>query len=327
MQHGGDRQPRLPGDLRGHLRQTAPTQGSPRTSSSGFGARPDVQQMPNVPHGRPSSSWPSTCSCSAGPGSSPPVPMTFMPELFPGMLLRIPSYGFQAYVQGSPTPSSSAPAAASPPRRHLRAEQHWLGHRTDLLALLPLGGRKRMTQAVKNGSRSTNQVADHHRGWSWRSTPRTGAAGQAGHAGSMSGSGPTCCRGKSAHRSRGRPGSSTSGTARAGMFAVCMGYTGGDRDFTVPVLGTGWTDAGTPYQPVGYIKDADGWVSLRGRLKAGTGTDAVAFTSRPDTCRRHGPVPGSRRQRQQRHTDRGSQRRRHARRLAGHQPGAGPVPG
>jgi hypothetical protein len=62
------------------------------------------------------------------------------------------------------------------------------------------------------------------------------------------------------------------------MFAVCMGYTGGDRDFTVPVLGTGWTDAGTPYQPVGYIKDADGWVSLRGRLKAGTGTDAVAFT-------------------------------------------------
>jgi hypothetical protein len=66
-----------------------------------FGARPDVQQMLNVPHGSAEffmalylfiQHWAGMFTAS--------VPLTFMPELWPGMLLRIPAYGFQAYVQG-----------------------------------------------------------------------------------------------------------------------------------------------------------------------------------------------------------------------------------
>jgi hypothetical protein len=65
-----------------------------------FGGRPDVQQMPYVQKGKPEffmalylfmQRWAAQFSAT--------VPMTFMPELFPGMLLRIPQYGFQAYVQ------------------------------------------------------------------------------------------------------------------------------------------------------------------------------------------------------------------------------------
>lgn len=62
------------------------------------------------------------------------------------------------------------------------------------------------------------------------------------------------------------------------MFAIPINYTGGDQTFTAPTLGTGWSNAGSPYLSVGYIMDSEGWVTLRGRLKAGTGVDQVAFT-------------------------------------------------
>lgn len=66
-----------------------------------FGARPDVQQMPYIHQGTPEffmalylfmQRWAGMFTAS--------IPMTFMPELFPGMLLRIPEFGFQAYVRG-----------------------------------------------------------------------------------------------------------------------------------------------------------------------------------------------------------------------------------
>ncbi|MCW2930041.1 MAG: peptidoglycan endopeptidase [Actinomycetia bacterium] len=64
-----------------------------------FGARPDLQQLPGVigPQGEFFSalflfmrSWAYQYNAD--------VPLTFMPELWPGMLLQIPTYGFQAYV-------------------------------------------------------------------------------------------------------------------------------------------------------------------------------------------------------------------------------------
>lgn len=108
-----------------------------------FGGRPDVQQMPYVPKGAPeffmatylfTQRWASQFTAS--------IPLTFMPELFPGMLLRIPDYGFQAYVQQvvhsgsygeggnfSTQVSVCAPSNIGKPDRN------------DLLSLLPIGGK------------------------------------------------------------------------------------------------------------------------------------------------------------------------------------------
>ena len=64
-----------------------------------FGARPDLQQLPGVvgPQGEFFSalflfmrSWAYQYNAD--------IPMTFMPELWPGMLLQIPAFSFQAYV-------------------------------------------------------------------------------------------------------------------------------------------------------------------------------------------------------------------------------------
>jgi len=64
-----------------------------------FGARPNFDQMPTVAQGEIEFwyalhnwmlSWSQQFSCN--------LPLTFMPELFPGMLIRIAAYGFQAYV-------------------------------------------------------------------------------------------------------------------------------------------------------------------------------------------------------------------------------------
>jgi hypothetical protein len=64
-----------------------------------FGARPDFEQMPGVvgPQGEFFSAlflfmqnWAYQYNAD--------IPVTFMPELWPGMLVQIPAFGFQAYV-------------------------------------------------------------------------------------------------------------------------------------------------------------------------------------------------------------------------------------
>jgi hypothetical protein len=64
-----------------------------------FGARPDLEQLPGIagPQGEFFSalflfmrSWAYQYDAD--------VPMTFMPELWPGMLLQVPDFSFQAYV-------------------------------------------------------------------------------------------------------------------------------------------------------------------------------------------------------------------------------------
>ncbi len=64
-----------------------------------FGGRPNVETYPNIPHGPQEfylALW-RFCLHWAGQFSAD-VPMTFMPELWPGMLIQIKDYDFQAYV-------------------------------------------------------------------------------------------------------------------------------------------------------------------------------------------------------------------------------------
>lgn len=64
-----------------------------------FGARPDVQQVPSIQTGRPEfflalylfmQHWANQFTAT--------IPVTFMPELWPGMITQIPAFSFQAYV-------------------------------------------------------------------------------------------------------------------------------------------------------------------------------------------------------------------------------------
>ena len=64
-----------------------------------FGARPNIQQVPSIQQGRPEffmalylfmQHWANQFTAT--------VPMTFMPELWPGMIMQIPAFSFQCYV-------------------------------------------------------------------------------------------------------------------------------------------------------------------------------------------------------------------------------------
>lgn len=64
-----------------------------------FGARPDIQQVPSIQQGRPEfflalylfmQHWANQFTAT--------IPVTFMPELWPGMVAQIPAFSFQAYV-------------------------------------------------------------------------------------------------------------------------------------------------------------------------------------------------------------------------------------
>jgi hypothetical protein len=64
-----------------------------------FGARPLVEQMPNIPYGPQEfymALWQFMKHWSEQFTAT--VPMTFMPELYPGMVMQIEEFGFQAYV-------------------------------------------------------------------------------------------------------------------------------------------------------------------------------------------------------------------------------------
>jgi len=123
--------------------ETAPS-GFTKSFLQRFGARPDVQQMANVPNGAAvffmalylfMQHWAAQFSAS--------VPMTFMPELFPGMLLRVPEYGFQAYVQGVTHTFQFGQGGGFQTQADICSPSNiGKSDRTDLLSLLPLGGAK-----------------------------------------------------------------------------------------------------------------------------------------------------------------------------------------
>lgn len=109
---------------------------------SRFGGRPNMVTIPSIQQGRPEffmalylfmQHWANQFKAK--------VPMTFMPELWPGMLLRLPEYNFQAYItevthsfQFGPGGFFLTDAQVVAPAR--------LTNRTDLFGLLPLGGKR-----------------------------------------------------------------------------------------------------------------------------------------------------------------------------------------
>jgi hypothetical protein len=108
-----------------------------------FGARPDVETMPQIQQGAPEffmalylfmRRWAGMFTAS--------VPMTFMPELFPGMLLRVPDYGFQAYVTGVTHSGSYGSGGSFTTQAEICAPSNTgSADRSDLLSLLPQGGK------------------------------------------------------------------------------------------------------------------------------------------------------------------------------------------
>lgn len=54
------------------------------------------------------------------------------------------------------------------------------------------------------------------------------------------------------------------------------GASGGDSGYTAPILLNSWTNRGSGYEPAGFMKDASGFVHLRGRI-TGAALGVVAF--------------------------------------------------
>lgn len=107
---------------------------------SRFGARPNLDQMPNINIGSQEfymALWNFMYYWAAQ--FTAQIPMTFMPELYPGMIIQIPEFDFQAYVtevahQGSYGQNGQFTTMATivAPARTSSA--------TDLFGMLPLGG-------------------------------------------------------------------------------------------------------------------------------------------------------------------------------------------
>jgi hypothetical protein len=70
------------------------------------------------------------------------VPMTFMPELWPGMLLRLPEYNFQAYIVEVQHTFQFGPGGGFHTAAQIVAPARMSGDRSDILGMLPLGGPK-----------------------------------------------------------------------------------------------------------------------------------------------------------------------------------------
>lgn len=112
-----------------------------------FGARPNVTNVPQI-HGGQNvgraeffmalyyfmQAWAGMFSAT--------VPLTFMPELWPGMLLRIPEFGFQAYVTGVTHSGSYGSSGSFTTDVQIIAPANIGGAgRDNLLSLLPNGGQ------------------------------------------------------------------------------------------------------------------------------------------------------------------------------------------
>lgn len=126
-----------------------------------FGVRPDVKNIPQI------FSAGSDAVVSQGQATffmalylfmqawanmfTATVPLTFMPELWPGMLLRIPQFGFQAYVRGVTHSGSFGSSGSFTTDVDICAPSNIGGSaRTDLIGLLPNGGDPLVSTAKAN---------------------------------------------------------------------------------------------------------------------------------------------------------------------------------
>jgi cell wall-associated NlpC family hydrolase len=106
-----------------------------------FGGRPNVVNIPIIRQGAPEffmalylfmQRWANQFRAS--------VPMTFMPELWPGMLLRLPEFGFQAYINEVQHTFQFGPGGGFRTQAQIIAPSRTSGSKTDILGMLPLGG-------------------------------------------------------------------------------------------------------------------------------------------------------------------------------------------
>lgn len=127
---------------------------------SRFGARPNMVTMPIITQGAPEffmalylfmQHWANQFQCN--------VPMTFMPELWPGMLLTLPTYGFQAYIQSVTHTFQFGPGGGFYTTAQVCAPARTTGgSRTDVFGMLPLAGSANAgTVAAASGAASTTQ--------------------------------------------------------------------------------------------------------------------------------------------------------------------------
>lgn len=108
---------------------------------SRFGGRPNMVTMPTISQGRPEffmalylfmQRWANQFQAS--------VPMTFMPELWPGMILRLPEFNFQAYITEVQHSFQFGPNGGFRTQVQICAPAR-LDSVTDVFGLLPLGGQ------------------------------------------------------------------------------------------------------------------------------------------------------------------------------------------
>jgi hypothetical protein len=138
---------------------------------SRFGGRPNMVSIPSIQQGRPEffmalylfmQSWANQFRAS--------VPLTFMPELWPGMLLRLPEFNFQAYVNEVTHSFQFGKGGFFLTDVNVVAPAR-LTNRTDMFGLLPLGGTRHVDpkeSLSKSGTSSSgsNNEGDGDRGLS-----------------------------------------------------------------------------------------------------------------------------------------------------------------
>jgi hypothetical protein len=108
-----------------------------------FGGRPNLVNIPAVQQGRPEffmalflfmRRWADQFQAD--------VPMTFMPELWPGMILRLPEFNFQAYVTEVHHQIQFGPDGYFRTYAKINAPARITQQQNDVFGLLPLGGKK-----------------------------------------------------------------------------------------------------------------------------------------------------------------------------------------
>jgi cell wall-associated NlpC family hydrolase len=130
---------------------------------SRFGGRPNMISMPSISQGRPEffmalylfmQRWANQFKAD--------IPLTFMPELWPGMILALPEFNFQAYVTevvhtfqfGSDGFFRTDVQVCAPARTTPGAPDS----RTDVFGLLPLGGKRYTTPPAAAPQQQTGRV-------------------------------------------------------------------------------------------------------------------------------------------------------------------------
>jgi cell wall-associated NlpC family hydrolase len=116
---------------------------------SRFGGRPSMETIPTIEQGRPEffmalylfmQRWAGQFQAS--------VPMTFMPELWPGMLLQLPEFNFQAYIMSVQHSFQFGPNGGFTTQAQICAPARITQTENDIFGLLPLGGQNFATTST-----------------------------------------------------------------------------------------------------------------------------------------------------------------------------------